>query len=98
MRIPWIILWILIGWIKWWPWPPWPPPLPGPDPPPPWLIIRIIGVAGAVIGGWLFTQLFAGPQPEPPLSLVSTAATAVGAFVGAAFAVDTYGLLRGKAK
>lgn len=112
------ILWAVAGWcITGWPrlrlrWPlrkpvPRRPSVPFPEPPPyPWLITRIVGVVGGVIGGWVFTEVFV-PQPNPwitagpssePWMLVVAAATTVGAFLGASLLTDLDGLVRGSGK
>jgi len=84
-----------------------PPPLDTPERPPRpnWLLPRIIGVVGGVIGGWVFTEAFGqgvpwiavGPQPEP-WKLAAAAATSVGAFLGASLLTDLYGLVRSNRK
>jgi len=110
---------IVGGSIKWpyrpWEWwlarlrepikPPDPPPhLPkGPPRRPDWPLVRVIGVVGGVIGGWVFTEVFGpgpvpwfstGPHPDPWMPVVFAAATTVGAFIGASLLTDLYALVR----
>ena len=98
MQISLFVLWAVVGWCGtpfpgWWWWWRLPPP---PPPPEPWPIIKLISVVGGLAGGWVFTNVF-GPGPQP-WAIVSAAATAVGAFLGARLLVDLYGLARGGAK
>jgi hypothetical protein len=70
MRIALLVLWGITGWCATLlllrlrlP----PPPLDTPEEPPPrpnWLLRRVIGVVGGVVGGLVFTAAF-GPRPEP---------------------------------
>jgi len=99
MRLSLFVLWAITGWcgtpwLKWW-WR-WPgPPVPGPPEPDPWPIIsRIIGLAGGIVGGWAYTQVF-GPSPEPWTSALPAAASALGAFLGGRLLTDIYGLAMG---
>lgn len=97
MRLSLFALWALVGWCgtpwpRWWRWPP--PPPPDPDP---WIIYKIIGVAGGIAGGWIFTQVFK-PQPDPWIPAIDAAATAVGALLGSRLLLDIYGLTRGGIK
>ncbi len=92
-----LALWFIAAWCGTPPRPrPWPWPWPWPDPPDPWpwlevVIIKTVGVLGAVIGGVLFTQVFA---LEMPVTVISAAATAIGAYFGAVLFSDVYGFLR----
>jgi uncharacterized membrane protein YeaQ/YmgE (transglycosylase-associated protein family) len=102
MRISLLIFWAIIGfdcgtpWPGWWRWPIPPPPPPEQRPRPNWLLPIIIGIVGGIAGGWVFTQAFGGPQPEPPLiSLIPAAATGVGAFAGGRLLVGLYGIAKG---
>jgi hypothetical protein len=112
MRLSLFVLWAIVGWCGneplvwlvlrrwWWPIPPTPPP-PGPDPWPIVFLLRIIGIVGGIVGGWVFTVAFgfpvpwitAGPHPEPWIPIVVAAATTVGAFLGARLFVDIYALV-----
>ncbi|MBC8029284.1 MAG: hypothetical protein H7Z16_04160 [Pyrinomonadaceae bacterium] len=117
MRLSLFVLWGIVGWCitgvlrwRWWfrDW--WVvPPLDTPERPPRpnWLVLGLIGVAGGVIGGWVFTVVFGpqpepwiihGPSPEPWMRIVSAAATSVGAFLGASLLTDLYGLATGNRK
>ena len=96
------VLWALVGWCATPPYPrPWPWPDPDPDPNP-W-IIKVVGVVGGMVGGWLFNALLvpggiiidSGAIIEG-MGAVNAAATAVGAYVGSVFLSDMYGLIRGK--
>ena len=98
-----IRLWL---WRWWWWWPI--PPIPDPDPPPYYrgLIVGIVGAVGGLIGGWAFTTTFGSsvmwsgdkPYPEPWIQLVATAATTVGAFLGASLLAELYGLATGRGR
>ena len=93
MGIELFALWALVGWCGTPPHPrPW--PWPGPDPDP-W-IIKVVGVVGGIAGGWAFYALFSGGVIIDGMGAVTAAATAVGAYVGAVFLNDMYGLIRGK--
>jgi len=112
MRLSLFVLWGITGWcgtllllLLRFP----PPPLVDTQERPPrpnWLLHRIIGVVGGVVGGWVFTEAFGqgvpwiatGPYPEPWLRIVFAAATAVGAFIGASLLTDLYGLVRSSRK
>lgn len=105
MRLSLFVLWAIVGWCAA-PWL-WYPSYPDPDPDP-WplkliVVSRIIGVVGGIAGGLLFTQLFdpdpnpwfiGKPQPDPWIVFVLTAASTVGAFLGAHLLVDIYGMTR----
>lgn len=113
MTLSLLALWALAGWCltgvhEWWlkPLPlidfPEEPP-PGPD----WIIPKILGVVGGVIGGWVFTEVFVsgsdslttiGPQGDSWMPLVRAAATTVGAAIGATLLTDSYRLIRGGGK
>ena len=118
MRLSLFVLWAMVGWWcplgvpVWWWW--WRrlhdlvPPLDIPERPPRpnWLIPRVIGVVGGVVGGWAFTAAFgdpvpwitAGPHPEPWVGVIFAAATTVGAFIGASLLADIYEIVRGGGK
>jgi uncharacterized membrane protein YccC len=65
---------------------------PGGDPEP-WWRSRLIGVVAGIIGGWASTQVF-GPGPQP-WTVVTAAATAVGALLTSRLVGDVYGLVMG---
>lgn len=79
--------------------------VPEPRPKPNWLVLRTIGAVTGLIGGFVFSQVFgsgrgllslaAKPEPEPWITAVFAAATAVGAFVAARFVTDIYEQLSG---
>ena len=78
-------LWILVGICP--PWPPWPP---WPPPPWPWWRFRIASIVGAVIGGWAYTQVF---PLAGEVTALGAAATALGAYLGAAVLTIIVGLV-----
>jgi len=84
-------LWALAGWCgtvpRRWPFPP------GPGPGDPWWFVsRLIGAAFGILGGWLYTQAFAGPTPQPAWdSPIAAAASAFGAFLVGRFVTDIAG-------
>ncbi len=98
MEISLLVVWILVGWCgtPWprpWPWPlpwPWPRPKPGPgpDPAPPW-VLKLVGIVGAIVGGWVFTQVW----PAENVDALYALSTALGAGIGTALAVDVYSLM-----
>jgi hypothetical protein len=90
-----VALWAIAGWCgtpypRWWWRVPSPPPPPDPEP---WWRSRLIGVVAGIIGGWASTQVF-GPHPEP-WTVVTAAATAVGASLTSRLVGDVYGLVMG---
>lgn len=109
MRLSLFVFWAIVGWCItgvriWWWHGPIPIDTPEPVPHPNWLVLRIIGVVGGIIGGWVFMRVFgpqpepwsvAGPGPQPWAMVVFAAATSVGAFLGASLLTDLYGLVRG---
>ncbi len=87
------VLWGIAGWCGT---PPRPRPGPRPPYPDPWpwlevAIIKTIGLIGAFVGGVLFTQTFAVAMP---VSAMSAAATAIGAYFGAVLFSDVYGFIQ----
>ncbi len=93
MSVALLILWAAVGWCGT-PWPgwwrkPWPPPPPDPW----WLIDRIVGIVGGLIGGWFFTQNW--PLPQGDTAALAAAASAVGALAGSIILHDLYGFVRG---
>ena len=87
MSVALLIFWGAVGWCG----TPWRWPVP-PPPPPWWVIDRMVGIVGGVIGGWLFTQAWPLSQTDIGLAVV---ASGVGAWVGATILHDLYGLIRG---
>jgi uncharacterized membrane protein YeaQ/YmgE (transglycosylase-associated protein family) len=91
MSLPLLLFWGVVGWCGT-PWPrPWPFPLP-PPPEPWWLIRQVIGVVGAIVGGWLFTQTW--PITSGELQSLSVVASGAGALAGAIIASDIVSLVR----
>ena len=90
MSVPLLIFWGAVGWCGT-PWPRWwknPPP-----PPDPWWIIgQVIGIVGAIVGGWLFTQAWAASDA------LSVLASGAGALAGAIIASDITGLVMPKTR
>jgi uncharacterized membrane protein YeaQ/YmgE (transglycosylase-associated protein family) len=69
-------LWAAGGWCGT-PWPGWwRGPHPHPDPEP-WIIARIAGIIGGILGGWLTQQIVGGPET----AAATVIATTFGAFV-----------------
>ena len=107
MRLSLFVLWGITGWcgtllLLLLRFPP-PPDTPERPPRPNWLLPRMIGVVGGVVGGWVFTEMFGqgiavGPDPEPWRLAAIAAATTVGAFLGASLLTDLYGLVRSNRK
>ena len=83
-------LWALVGICPdWWPWrwpKRWPPP-----PPPPWW--RVIGLAGGILGGYIFSRVFDAGAIRS--EAVYAASTAVGAYVGSVVLQSIVGALAG---
>ena len=92
-----LVFWGVVGWCgtppKPWPWP-WPP---GPWPPDPWpLWVKVVGIVGGIVGGFVFTQVWGG---EATTTLIDVAASGVGAWVGSVFFSDMTGMfLAGKGR
>ena len=99
MDIMMFALWGAVGWCGT-PYPGWwRGPRPHPDPEPWWLIAKIIGVIAGVVGGWAYTQLFAGlPPPVPWRSPLGAATSSLGAFVVARIVGDIYHAVAGAKK
>ena len=97
MSLTLLALWAFVGWCgtvpRRWPFPPGPP-----DPDPWWFISRIVGIVSGLLGGWIYTRWFPCPPPEPWVSALPAAASAVGAFVTARFVTDIVGRMRGGAR
>ena len=92
MSVALLIFWAAVGWCGT-PWPgwwrkPWPPPPPDPW----WVIDRVVGIVGGVVGGWLFNNSWPVGQPELGTAVVFSG---VGALVGAIILHDLYGFVRG---
>jgi hypothetical protein len=101
---PWVVTfvaWIIFGLVGSWQLPPWRPPPPPPPPdrldgprPNPW-IISVLGVIGAVVGGWAFSVMFSTDLQNPAGLLV----TFTGALAGSVLAKDLYAFTtRGQAR
>jgi len=89
MSLALLIFWGTVGWCGT-PWPRrWPPP-PPPPPSPWWFVSRIIGIAGGVIGGWLFNQAWPVQEVGGAIGL-AVAASGVGALVGSIILEDVLG-------
>lgn len=81
-----LIGWALVGWCGTGPRPKWPSPPGGPPDPDPWgpyLVTSLIGIAGGVVGGWVFAQLFGVDQ-----AAAGIAVSLIGAFAGGRIAAD----------
>ncbi len=93
MSLALFIFWGVVGWCGT-PWPRrWPPP-PPPPPDPWWFISRIVGIAGGVIGGWLFNRVWPVQEAQGAIGL-AVAASGVGALAGSIILEDILGLVRG---
>lgn len=79
-----VAFWALVGWCG----TPWPRrwPLPPPPPPDPWLL-KAVNIAGGVLGGWAFTQVW----PAASMGPIEVAASGIGALVGAVALGDLAG-------
>jgi uncharacterized membrane protein YeaQ/YmgE (transglycosylase-associated protein family) len=89
-----VIFFGAVGWCgtvgPWW----WRKPGPPPPPDPWWIIDRIVGIIGGVIGGWLFTQGW--PIPDQGDIGRAVVAAGVAALVGSLILLDIYGLVRAR--
>lgn len=93
MSIGLVVFWAAVGWCGTWP-RPWPWPIPKGPTPFPWLISRVIGIVGGLIGGFLFNQAWPIGDTQG-LAGLAVAASGVGAFVGAIILLDVYHLVQG---
>jgi uncharacterized membrane protein YeaQ/YmgE (transglycosylase-associated protein family) len=67
---------------------PWPEPDPKPKPNQSilrWMIVKVIGVIGGMLGGWLYTRFFFSAIP---ISGVEVAATTVGVLIGSLISLE----------
>jgi hypothetical protein len=94
MDIGLVVFWLAVGICPdWWPFPRIPrPPVPPVPPEPPWLFVT--GALGGVAGGWLQQAAFGFGQDG--LTVVTVAATAVGAAVGSILVNGAIRAVRGQ--
>jgi uncharacterized membrane protein YeaQ/YmgE (transglycosylase-associated protein family) len=60
-----------------------------------WWIVKIIGIIGGLVGGWIYHQVF--PITDAITGL-SVAPTAIGALIGSIFLTDLYGFAKSRVR
>lgn len=88
MSLELFLFWGIIGWCGT-PWPRRWPPSPPPPPSPWWFASRIVGLAGGVIGGYLFNDTW--PVQDQGTAGLVVAASSIGALAGSIFLQDILG-------